>query len=135
MRVKDLNGKIHSWNLSVYVSDNKRQLRSSLHLKARELLQEYYRADMILEELTVPGEHLFLDFFLPSKKMVVEVQGPQHYQYTPHFHGIGPSGIKTFMEAKARDERKSEWCDINGFKLICLPFNESEEDWLRRIKG
>lgn len=130
MKVVDLSGKTHTLSLKEYqVGLNDTRPRSKGHLNARGLLRKLFPLDVIAEEVPVPGEHLFLDFFLPGRKMVVEVQGEQHDSYTPFFH---KTTVK-FYQSKGRDRRKAEWCEYNNFKLIELPDNEDEQAWLKRL--
>ncbi len=130
MKVKDLSGRIHSLNLKGYQAVSNVH-KSSLHLLARKIIKEEYPLDTILEEVAVPGEHLFLDFFLPLRKKVIEVHGNQHYNYVAHFHGTP----QAFVESKKRDQRKLSWCELNGIDCITLPFNETEDEWRTRIRG
>lgn len=130
MKVVDLSGKEHNLSLKGYqVEINDTRPRSSGHLACRALLKKLFPFDSVLEEVPVPGEHLFLDFFLPSRKMVVEVQGRQHSDYTPFFHKTKPK----FFKAQSRDRRKADWCLQNNFKLIELPDNEDEQEWMKRL--
>jgi hypothetical protein len=130
MRVTDLSGKEHSWNLSGYrtFNDDKRP-RSNLHIRARQLLRIVYDNDTILEEVAMPGEHLYLDFYLPSRKTAFEVQGEQHFKQNAHFH----KNDLDFKRSQQRDSRKRRWCELNNITLIELPFNESAQEWLNRM--
>jgi hypothetical protein len=62
------------------------------------------------------GQKLFFDFHLPSLSIVVEVQGVQHTEFSPHFHGTA----ENFKAAQKRDRLKAEWCDINDMVLVCV---------------
>lgn len=130
MKVKDLDGREHPWNLTGYVPpENSTRPRSKFHVSARELLQSMYPTDRILEEVPLPGMRLFGDFYLPLRKMMVEVHGEQHYKYTPHFHGT----VQAFMKSKKNDERKKKWCQLNNISLVILPHSETEDEWRERI--
>lgn len=130
MKIKDLSGKIHTWNLHGYQVDlNDIRPRSSGHITCRTLLKKLFPLDLILEEPPVPGENLFLDFFLPGRKMIVEVQGAQHEQFVPFFHKTKAK----FVQAQNRDKRKANWCEINGFRLVELLDTEDEATWTRKL--
>ena len=132
MKVKDTKGRWHSWNLAhCKVSKMDTRPRSDLHLNARNILKERFQVETILEEVPLPGEKLFLDFYLPLRKMAVEVHGEQHYKYVPHFHGHPTA----FIESKQRDIRKSNWCVQNGIVLIVLPYSETIDEWRKRIQN
>lgn len=134
MKVKDTKGKTHSWNLSGTIPDvNASRPRSDLHLKARSILKEIYPNDQICEEVTIPGENLFGDFYLPLRKFMVEVHGQQHFKFVSHFHGsIQEGGMKEFLASKERDRRKADWCEINNIQLVVLPYDK-EIEWKNLI--
>ena len=129
MKVKDFYGKQTTWNLSKY-SGKENPNSSSLHLKARQLLKEQFPACRILEECYLPGEQLYLDFFIPSLKIGIEIQGRQHKEFVPFFHG---NNKKNFHKAVGRDKRKAEWCLNNGISLIYFEEDEDEKQWLKKL--
>lgn len=129
MKVKDLKGKEHIFRITGYMpegSDNRP--RSKYHLLARELLQDYFALDLILEEVPVPGERLFLDFFLPIRKLAVEVHGEQHYKFNSRFH----ADISDFKHGQLRDKNKQAWCELNNITLLILKYDDTT-NWPRRI--
>lgn len=128
MRVRDLEGKEHPWNLTKYV--NKKRARcSEYHKTAREILSKLYPFDQILEEVHLPGTQLYADFFIPKQMLVVEVQGEQHTNFTPFFH----KDKQSFGKAKQRDKVKLEWCEINNIRLVELSYTEDEQIWREKI--
>jgi len=82
-----------------------------------ELIQKY-PYDLIFQEVYIPVENLVLDFFIPSLQLVIECQGRQHEHHTQFFHPTK----KDFHNQQDRDRRKREWCLINNFKLIEIPY-------------
>lgn len=139
MKVKGINGKEYVWNLTKYdiFYDDSRK-RSRYHIRARNLLKEIYHSYRILEEVKLPGSTalnrksvLYLDFYIPSIKRAFEVHGEQHYEYFPFFH----KSKADFLKAKARDEDKIEWCQLNDIDIVILKFSESDHEWRERIKG
>ncbi len=66
------------------------------------------------------GQKLFFDFYLPNLSIVVEVQGAQHTEFNPHFHGTA----ENFKASRKRDRLKGEWCDINDMTLVCVNHTE-----------
>jgi len=79
------------------------------------------------------GQRLFFDFHLVSLSIVVEVQGVQHTEFSPHFHGTA----ENFKAQKKRDRLKKEWCDINDMTLVCINHTEipiEVPDLLRKIE-
>lgn len=139
MKVVGINGKEYIWNLSkydVFYDDTKK--RSKYHIKARLLLKEIFNSYRILEEVKLPGSTaknkrsvLYLDFYIPSIKLAIEVHGQQHYEFNPFFH----KSKADFILSKARDEDKIEWCNLNGVNIVVLKYSESEDEWRQRIKS
>jgi hypothetical protein len=134
MLIKDLDGNNHNWLLTGNMAKGRTDNRSSLHLNARALLTEYFPTLQILEEVPIPlrkNETLYLDFYVPLKKICLEVHGEQHYKFVPFYH----STMLNFLKSQKRDKEKLEWCDINNIQYIELPFDESKEKWIDRIKN
>lgn len=85
--------------------------------------------EVVLEEFYVPGEKLYIDFFLPRKKIAVEVMGEQHYAFSRHFHGT----YDNFKRSQERDNRKSLWCTMNDINLIRIRPDDSEEECRNKL--
>ena len=135
MKFLGFDGREHSLQVTDYIiyQDDIR-VKSSLHLRAREILIRLFPCDKVLEEVRLPGSgkesSLVADFFIPSKCLVVEVQGEQHNKYTSFFH----EDKFGFIRAKMRDSNKKEWCRMNNIDLVELPYNESDEEWRTKIE-
>lgn len=127
MKVIGLNDREYNLSLPKYLNNQERQNKSSLHLKARELLKSCFPAYTIYEEIKLPGSTnpknksvLYLDFFIPNLKLGIEIHGKQHFEYTPYFH----KNKMGFFAHQKRDELKQQWCDKNTIKLIVLRYDE-----------
>jgi len=139
MKVTGINGREYVWNLNGYsVAANDKRKRSKYHIRARNLLKEMYHSYRMLEEVKLPGSTqshrkgvLFLDFFIPQIKLAIEVHGQQHYKYTPFFH----KNKADFAIAKAKDEDKIEWCELNKIDIIVLKYSETDEQWRDQIEN
>lgn len=134
MKVRDLDNNITVWSLHGYTvnGNNDRNIRSSFHLEARQLLKELYPTLTILEEVPIHlrrNQIAYLDFYLPLRKMAVEVQGEQHFKFIPHFHGT----LAAFAKSRRRDTEKKEWAEINGITLIEFPWTESLQQWKDKL--
>lgn len=127
MIVKDLSGKEHKLNLSLYLKQ--RTNCSSLHKIARQLISEFFPFRQILEEVPLAGTRLFADFFIPHESLIIEVNGEQHYNYNS-FHY---NNKLDFIRAKKRDRSKAEWARINDLILIKFPYNEDINEWTNRL--
>lgn len=134
MQVKDLDGNIHNWQLIGNIAHGAITKKSSLHLKARELIHECFPTLQVLEEVPISirrGETLYLDFYLPLNKRCIEVHGEQHYAFNRFYHHT----LLGFIKHQKRDKEKKEWCEINNITLIELPFDKSLEEWKNRINS
>jgi hypothetical protein len=133
VKIKGLDGKKYSWSFYGQMPDiSDERKRSSLHIRARNLLKSLYPVDRILEEVHLPGSgNLYADFWLPLRNKIIEVHGEQHYKFIPFFHGTQLN----FLSSKANDNNKKEWCSVNGIILVELPYNESDEQWKSRIQS
>jgi hypothetical protein len=134
MLVKDLDNNNHNWQLTGNMSKGSLENKSSYHLKARELLIGLFPTLQILEEVPIPlrrSETLFLDFYLPLKKLCLEIHGEQHYKFVAFYH----SNMLGFLKSQKRDKEKQEWCSINNIQFIELPYDESIDDWRQRIQN
>tara|TARA_R100000908_G_scaffold57991_1_gene33971 strand:- start:190 stop:597 length:408 start_codon:yes stop_codon:yes gene_type:complete len=133
--INGLDGREYSWNPSA--SEAKCTKRSSLHIKAKDLLDKLFPYDRILEEVSLPGSKterrrstLRADLFIPNRNLIIEVHGEQHYKFNKFFY----KDKLSFYRAKARDSEKKEWCHLNDITLIEFNYNEDLDDWRRKIK-
>jgi len=55
-----------------------------------------------------------LDFYFPDLNMAVEVQGKQHYKFTPKFHKTRADGYAQ----RQRDSRKKNLCNERGVRIL-----------------
>jgi hypothetical protein len=134
MQVKDLDGATHNWHLTGNMAHGKITNRSSFHLRARQIITDLCPTLQILEEVPITlrkSETLYLDFYLPLKKLCVEVHGEQHYKFVGFYH----NNMFSFLKSQKRDREKQEWCEINSIKHIVLPHFENDNEWIERIKN
>ena len=100
------------------------------------LLREAFPYVTIVEEYHVKyqGQKLFVDFYLPSYLIAVEVHGRQHDEFVPHFHG----NAEGWRQHKKRDRTKEEWAAINDITYIVIREKDapvSKEELLDRIRS
>jgi hypothetical protein len=127
VQLKGLDGKSYSISLK----QNKKRSCSKLHEAARLLIKSIYNFDIVLEEVRIPGSRpaIFMDFIIPKRRVCVEVQGQQHYEYSGFFHDTKMD----FYAGKRRDQKKVDWAELNNFRLIELPYNEDIDEWRKRF--
>ena len=118
MRVKSVNNpdQIITWNTreSNWPQKTEASCRSKIQFQIGQIIKKRYPLDPVLEDITIPDTRLSLDFFIPHRKLAVEVQGEQHDQMNPYFHKSNAE----FEEQKERDELKRFFCELNGIKLL-----------------
>jgi very-short-patch-repair endonuclease len=88
--------------------------KSQFQYRIGQELAKKYPHDTIFEEVRIPKEEFILDFFIPSLSLVVECHGRQHTKHIKHFHKTK----KDFHNQQDVDQRKRDWCELNGFLLI-----------------
>lgn len=138
MKYIGFDGRVYPINFKEFmVYETSDRQSSSLHSRARAILRRMYPADILLQEVTLPGSRrgantksLYVDLMIPSKRLVVEVHGEQHYNFNPFFF----KDKKEFALAKKRDLDKIAWCELNGLTIVELPYNETDDEWTTRIK-
>ena len=129
MNFVDWRGKAYTMSLTPYTADNDEEKHSDLHNKAKKIIKEVYPTDPLCEELYLPGP-LYIDLFLPIRRIAVEVHGQQHYDFNSFFF---KDKLK-FGRAQQRDKKKAEWCELNNITLIEFAYNESEEEWKIKLQ-
>ena len=127
MKLTGLDGREYVYNFKKICKECTNP--SSLHLSARKLISKKFALCSVYEEVKLLGSRLIADFFIPDMKVIIEVHGEQHYRYIKHFH----KSEAAFNSSKIRDLQKKEWCDVNDFSFIELPYNE-HDSWGKIIE-
>lgn len=128
MKVLGLDGRSYSLDLTGHVPSPDADC-SGPHLRARVLLARLYPLTIRAEEVYVSNIGLYLDFFLPSYQLVVEVDGEQHRSYNPFFHKTELD----YLRSNLRDQKKEEWCRVNQFRLVRLDDSECDGKWRQQL--
>lgn len=68
---------------------------------------------------------LSFDFFVPSKNVLIEVQGGQHYMKTSY-----PGGEDKFKEVQDRDVLKQRYAEDNGYNYLVL---DTRKDYVTEL--
>jgi hypothetical protein len=95
--------------------------KSKIQYRCGQIIKSKFNLDPILEEFTLTGHKLTIDFFIPTHKIAFEVDGSQHEDYNTFFY----KNKREFLNAQKRDDDKQQICDINGWTLIRV---QSEEE-------
>jgi very-short-patch-repair endonuclease len=93
------------------------QSRSKVQTLFKTIIRPFWCYDIVLEELPVLGTKMTLDFYNASRKIAVEVDGNQHYQFNSFFHQTR----RNFALQLFRDDYKEKFCEVNHIKLIRIP--------------
>lgn len=135
MKFKGFDGREYSFELK-YSNRRRTGPCSKYHKRARELLSEIFPASVIIEELSLKGSKtannntLAADFFIPSRNLIIEVHGPQHYDFIRHFH----KSKYEFFKGCARDKTKIAWCELNDISIVVLKYSDTDEEWRKAIE-
>lgn len=118
MKVKSINnpGQIITWDIreSSWPMKSSAACRSKIQFEIGKVIKQRFPLDPVLEDITIPETRLSLDFYVPHRKIAVEVQGEQHDEMNPFFHKSNAD----FEEQKNRDELKRFFCELNGIKIV-----------------
>lgn len=105
------------------VRDSKLELLTKNHLET--IFQKPFfkiRPEFLKNESS--GRNLEIDLFNKELGLAVEIQGIQHYKFSPRFH-LTP---QQFLEQQQRDQKKALKCREYGIKLIEVPYYIKERD-------
>ena len=131
MKFLSTEGRIYKVDLrpSKWPRRSSDKCKSYFQFSVGEVIDSIFPQEIILEEFYVPGDRLYIDFFLPRKQIAVEAQGNQHYEYSNFFHG----SQENFKLAQARDRKKSLWCAYNNIRLVTIRESDNEEQIVNKL--
>lgn len=75
------------------------------------VIQENRRPEWLMSSKLT---RLEIDIYIETLDTAIEIQGIQHYEYTPHFH----KSYDDFLDQRRRDEEKRELCEGHNTKLV-----------------
>ena len=115
MRLLNINGRLVSKNIDKYRIKWDGPCRSDIQFNVKRFLYPFWRNFLCYEEFPVFGTKLKVDIINLSKKIAIEVQGPQHTNFNKFFHN---NSRVNYLNSMKRDHKKLEWLELNSFKLI-----------------
>jgi hypothetical protein len=115
MKLYDINGRPRSRIVSKYLIDWDKKSKSQLQFKVKQFLRGYWKNHIVYEEFPVYGTRMKVDFVNATKKMAVEVHGPQHESFNKFFHN---NSRADYLASIKRDTQKAAWLEKNNFIFI-----------------
>lgn len=98
---------------------------SKLEEKVEEILRQhhiFFKREVSFKDLNgCRGCPLRFDFVLYKNNniyCIIEVDGQQHFQYTPYFH----KNIFGFKKSLEWDRKKNKFCLVNKIPLLRIPY-------------
>ena len=107
------NNHLNGTNCPECNSDNKSKMEENIDLLLNEYNIKHERQKTF--NWLKHKRNLFLDFYIPYKKVAIEVQGEQHFVPTSRFGG--EEYLKIQQE---RDQVKKKLCEEHGIKLFYI---------------
>ena len=105
------------------VKNYKKRKKSNIETIVGDILREIYPKFKIEEQVSIGS--LFLDYFIPSLRLAVEVDGIQHSKIVSHFHGKNTLGQHfNFSHQKDNDRKKERLAEENYIYLIRVNYDE-----------
>ncbi len=128
MKIFNIDGETVNVDVRQSKYPIKQSSRSKRQHSVGEILIKQFPRAIILEEFTIPGSRMSVDYFLPHEDLVVEVNGEGHQSYHPRFHS--DRNLGKFAKQVSHDRRKQEWAETNGFKFVTID-PEDDDDTIR----
>lgn len=69
------------------------------------------------------------DFELHNHKVIIEVQGEQHFNYEPYFHG----SVENYEYQVWRDKYKRDYAEQQGYAVVYINYTDFRDDQYKRI--
>lgn len=124
MKLYNIYGKAVSKNVSGYLIDWDKPSRSKIQFKTKQFLKQYWKNHIVYEEFPVYGSLLKVDFINATRKIAVEVHGPQHSSFNKFFHG---ESRLNYLKSIKRDVAKENWLTLNKFILVEVYHDQVDE--------
>jgi hypothetical protein len=116
MQFKTLTGRTRRiTKAKKYLIDWSAPSKSKMQKGVKDFLKVFWSKHVVFEEFPVAGTKLSLDFYNANKKIAIEVQGRQHTEYVPFFHG---NNKINYINQLKRDQNKLKFCEDNDILLM-----------------
>ncbi len=115
MKWKKPSGKLKDINMAQYKIDWDDDQDSQFSSEVADFFYPYWKHDVVCVQVPVAGTKMTYDYVNINKKIIVEVDGIQHFSPKSHFHQGSPA--KWLAQIK-RDDDKNKLAEKNGFTMI-----------------
>ena len=117
MRLYNIHGKLQNRNVAKFLIKWGGKSRSLIQKEVKKFLKTYWENQVVYEEFPVYGTRMKVDILNATKKIAIEVNGPQHNSFNKFFHN---NSRMSYLNSIKRDYQKREWLEKNKFKIIEL---------------
>ena len=105
--------------LKILKAATRKKAGSKGQRKLEDIIKEVFPHDVVKVEEHL-YDRLFLDVWVPQRRIGFEYQGRQHDELIAHFH----EDQEAFLRQQERDRKKKQLCDENNITLICVHWTE-----------
>jgi very-short-patch-repair endonuclease len=123
MKLYNIYGKVVNKNVLKYRVDWEANSKSKLQHQTKQFLKKYWKNHIVYEEFPVFGSRMKVDFVNATKKIAIEVHGPQHSEFNKFFHN---NSRLNYLKSIKRDVQKENWLVENNFTFVEVYFDEVE---------
>jgi hypothetical protein len=116
MRLLNINGKLTNKNVTRFLIEWDKKSRSIAQADVKKFLYPYWKNNIVYEEFPVYGSLLKVDILNATRKIAIEVHGPQHED----FHYFHNNSRASFLKGIKNDEIKSQWLLKNNFTQVII---------------
>ena len=131
MRLYNIRGKLQSRSVTKYLIKWDKKSRSKLQFNVKQFFKQHWENHVVYEEFPVYGTRLKVDIVNVTKKIAVEVNGPQHDNFNKFFHG---NSRAKYLESIKRDVQKREWLELNNFIIMEIYEEDLKDLSLKYLK-
>ena len=121
MKLYNIYGRVVNRNVFKYLIKWDSKSRSKIQEKTKLFLKDYWKNHVVYEEFPVYGSRMKVDLLNATKKIAVEVHGPQHTEFNKFFHN---NSRLNFLKSIKRDVKKEEWLTLNKYTFVEIYYDE-----------
>jgi len=123
MRLLSIKGKLTNKNVTRFLIEWDKKSRSIAQADVKKFLYPYWKNNIVYEEFPVYGSLLKVDILNATRKIAIEVHGPQHED----FHYFHNNSRAAFLKGIKNDEIKSKWLQDNKLQQVIIYTKEIKE--------